>query len=324
MTSDQRAKHLILADCIEALLCRNVSAGADVMAYIHGTYGPIDSEEIKALVENPDGGERETLVELIFFPDESVQVQLETVLAKHPCSSGDAADIAAELSKRNLSATVALDEAGQTLTVRVDRIVIDSILARLNIVYTLNADLDRAVGKWVPADRQNAVKVRLRNARFQPIGRQLDSVHRYIRAASRDDGFLDDLDFLLAFVQEIDPDSDLYDAMMRRKKRCWRQLNKFARFEERLRRTNMETLMLQGERFPYVDRSQMQHTIAAIDRIALAVYQKTEPIDAGHHASDSCVFGDGQDAADMFRRLTSANGRALRQMPSKPSRPQRR
>ena len=320
MTANLPAKHLVLADSIEALLCRDVAAGPDVMAYIHGTYGPIDSGEIKALVENPDSGERETLVELIFFPDESVQVQLETVLADHPCLSGDVAAIATELADRNLSATVTLGGTGQTLTIRVDRTVIESILTRLNIVYTLEADLNRTVTETVPADKQNAVKVRLRNARFEPAGGQRDFLHRYIRAACSDDEFLDDLDFLLAFMQEIDPDGDMYDAMMRRKKRCWRQLNKFARFEERLRRTNIETLLLQGERFPYVDRAQMHQTIAAIDRIALTVYQTTEPIEPVDQVSDSYASGDGRDAADMFRRLSTETGRPLRQVPSKPPR----
>ena len=71
-----------------------------------------------------------------------------------------------------------------------------------------------------------------------------------------------------------------------------------------MRKTNIETLLLQGERFPHIDRVQTMKSIAVIDRICLAVFGKTEPVEAVDGGSAGWEFRGAQDAAAMFRRLT--------------------
>ncbi len=189
MTVDTGKKCHVLADKIAELLCEKTQAGPDVMDYIDSTYGNPTFEEINALVEEQEGSERETLVELIFFPDESVQVQLEDLLEKHTCTPADVATIAAELADRKMSATVALGDTGRTLHVRVDRNVIDPYLTRLNIAHILDADLSRTIAEVLPADWHSAVKVRFRNSRLRPAGTVLDFLHRYFRQGGNG-GFL--------------------------------------------------------------------------------------------------------------------------------------
>jgi hypothetical protein len=294
-----------LADQIAELLCSQIHAGADVIEYIDGTYGNPDVEEIKALIEEPGGSERETLLELIFFPNEALQVEIEGVLQKHSFTAEDVATIAADLENRNLLATVALGETGRMMNVRLDRRVIDPFLTRLNIAYTPDEDLDRTLAEVFAADTCRSVRVRLRNARNQPAGRGGDFLHRYIRAMGHDPLFFEGLDFLLEFLQEIDSNADIFEAMMKKKRRCWRLLNQIAGAEEKLRKSNVEILLLLGERTPYIDKDRTQKTIAAIDRICLAVFGKTEAIEAMDASAADWEIRNAEDAAKMIRRLFS-------------------
>jgi hypothetical protein len=295
----------LLADQIAELLCSQIHAGSDVIEYIDSTYGNTDVEEIKAFIEEPGSSERETLLELIFFPNEPIQVRIEQVLEKHSFTSEDVATIAAELENRNLLASVALGDTGRALNVRLDRRVIDPFLTRLNITYTPDAVLHRTVAEVFAADTRRAVRVRLRNARNQPTGSGGEFLLRYIRAMGHDPFFFEGLDFLLAFLQEIGRDADVFEAMMKKKRRYWWLLNQTAGAEEKLRKSNVEILLLQGERTPYIDKDRTQKTIAAIDRICLAVFGKTEPVEVMHTSTSDWEIRSAEDAAAMIRRLFS-------------------
>ena len=279
MVAESDNKCHLLADKIAELLRNGIQAGPDVIDYINSTYGNPGVEEIKALIDQQGGSERETLVELLFFPDESLQLQLEEALQAHGYTTEDAATVAADLASRNLRAAVSLGDTGRTLNVRVDRGVVDPFLTRLNIDYTTDADLRRTSAEVFPADRRTKIGVRIRNARTRPAGRLLDFFLRYIRAMHADRFFFEDLDFLLAFMQAMDGDADVYESLTKEKRKCRRHLNKIESVENKLRKTNVETLLLQGGRYPYIDRNRTMKTIAAIDRICLAVFGKTESIE---------------------------------------------
>ena len=305
MTADAHNKCHLLADKIAELLRDRIRAGPDVMDYIDSTYGNPSVAEIKALINEQGGSERETLVELLFFPDTSVQLQLEELLQTQGYTTEDVATVAADLADRNLTANLTLGDTGQGLKVRVDRTVVGPFLTRLNIDYIPDAALRRTVAEVFPADRRSAVAVRLRNARTRPTGGLLDLILRWFRAMHDDRFFFEDLDFLLAFMQENDGDAEIYQTLMNAKKKCWRHLNKAENLEKKRRKTNVETLLLQGGRYPYIDRDRTLKTIAAIDRICLAVFGKTESVESAGRAENGWEISGAGDAAAMIRLLSS-------------------
>ena len=305
MAAESNQTCQLLADQIADLLCGKIQAGPDVIDYINGTCGDPTFEEIKALIEEPGGSERETLVELIFFPDESIQLQIEKVLERKPITSEAEAAIAADLENRSLLAAVALEDSGRTLSIRVDRGIIDPFLKRLNIAYIPDADMDRTLAEELSPEDRRAVRVRLRNARTRLTGRVGEFLHRYIRAVGDDGFFFEGLDFLLEFLEEIDSDADIFEAMMKKNRKCRQLLNQVAGVEEKFRKSNFEILFLLGERYPYIDRDRTLKTVAAIDRICLSVFGRTEAVEALEQSADGWEIRGAEDAAAMIRRLSS-------------------
>ena len=305
MAAETPNKRRILSDTLAQILSSGIRAGTDVVAYINSTYDYPSIDEIRTIIERRDGSDSESLVELIFFPDHSIQLQLEKVLEKHTYTPDDVAAVAADLAGRNIMARIALVESGRMLHLLVDRSIIDPFLSRLNMTYALDADLCRTIEEVVPKDVQRAVRIRLRNAQARPSGHKRDFVARYLRAVGDDPFIFEGLDFLLEFIREIGPDADIYEAMMRKKRRCWQHLNRYVEIEGKLSGSNMEIQLLRGERFPHIDRERMLKTISTIDRICLAVFGKTETIAAASDSADSLQIDDEMDAAALIRRLCS-------------------
>ncbi len=304
MTAASNHRCDLLTEKIAELLRSGIQAGPDVMEYIDSTCGNPTVEEIKALIEEQGGSERETLVELIFFPDEEIQVQLEKILEQQVYTAEDAAAICGQLASRNLSATVALADTGRTLSVQVDRSVVDPFVNRLNIDFTLDADLNRTVEEAFPADDRRAVRVRLRNARMRPSGNLREVLLRCIRAMGDGRLCFEELDFLLEFLQEPCGDAGFFEAMMKKKRRCSQHLHRVEGIEKKRRQNNFETLLLQGERYPYIDRGRTLKTIAAIDRICLAVFGRTETVETVDESDTNWEVRGAEDAARMFRLLS--------------------
>lgn len=302
MADDPTEKCLVLADRIAGLLGEEICVGPHVVEYINSTYGNPVFEEIRTLIEEQGGSDRESLLELIFFPDEAVQVQLEQVLERHSYTTEDVAVIAADLAARNIRAFVSIDRTAPALHLRVDRAVIDPFLTRLNIDYSLPSGLNRSLAKIQPVEKRRAVRVRLRNHRTRPTGGLLAFFGRCIRETCTHRYFFQGLDFLLQFVQETDSGADIYEALMRKKRRCRRLLNKIDDAQQKLQKSNVETLLLQGGRIPYIDRRRALETIAAIDRISLAVFGRTESLEPAVPGTDLEIRG-ADDAAAMIRML---------------------
>lgn len=294
-----------LADTIAEILSEKIQAGPDVVEYIDSIVGDADIEQVQSLIKDNNSTERESLVELIFFPDTAIQVQLEEMLPANGCTSAGVAAVAAELASRNITATVPLGDTGRALDVRVDRTVIDPFLTRLNLDYAADAELDRTMAEVLPVSQRLEAKVRFRNAQIQPAGRLRDFLQRYMRAMCKDSFFFEGLDFLLAFVQETGGSVEMYEALTAKKRNCWRHLKKSEGIEDRIRKTNVETMLLQGERLPYIDRTRMLRTIAAVDRICLAVYGRTEVIESIDSNDSDWEIRDREDAVEMIRRLSS-------------------
>ena len=118
-----------------------------------------------------------------------------------------------------------------------------------------------------------------------------------------DDQLLACLDFMLNFLEDIEDDADVYVALMNRRRTGWQLLQKSAQFEEKLKKDNIETLMLRGERAPHVSKEELLKTIALIERIGLAVFDRLDPLDFGLLESADFAFQSDADLGEIIRRM---------------------
>jgi hypothetical protein len=253
-----------------------LTVGEDGLHFIDSTLSNPTSKEIAAILQDERHPERDSLLDLIFYPDLDLQIGLENLLKGRSCSEKDYRSLRSALGDAFLTTVIHFADGRESISVTASQRLIDAFLQRLNLTRDVSGRILQAVEKTVSqADRPMAV-VRLRNARRVSEENALGFLGRYIERMYPDPMFWDGLDFTLSFLEQVGADTDIYEALMLRKMRCLHTLKEIDRYEDKRRSDNIETLMLRGERFPHADRQEVTQSIAIIDRIAMAIYGKTD------------------------------------------------
>lgn len=297
-------RHRRLVVKIEQLLRAGIEVGPDLLGYIDATFSNPSVKNLEGIVADESDPEREGLLELIFFPDEPMQQKLEELLPEEGgLEQGDVDAVAAELSACRIQTALVFSGRRGRLAVDFSPGLVTTFLQRLNLTRRIEPRLAIAISTLVaPVDRI-AVRVKLRNTR-KPMGDgKIRFLCDFLAQLGRDDQLLACLDFTLSFLEDIEDGADVYAALMNRRRISWLLLRKSAQFEEKLKRDNIETLMLRGERAPHVSKEELLKTIALIERISLAVFDRIDPLDYGVRESADYAFGSDADLSEIIRRM---------------------
>jgi hypothetical protein len=250
------------------------------LAYIETALFPPAADRLIAFLTDESDCERDSLLDLIFSPDQSLQVDLEPLLASAGFSCEDEAAVYDRLMARSICAPVTLPDGRPLAGVRVPDLVKSQYLARLNITWQPDPRVASAIESGVSAQLRPTVMVRLRNAGLRlPSGARVFMCRFFERMADSDPDYLDGLDLVLAILETAGQEADAYDLLADRKRCLFRGLQQIRRFETLLRQSNMETLMLHGIRAPHASPGELMHHMRLIDLICFSIFGKTETIE---------------------------------------------
>jgi len=275
---DGEERDLKGAEKIEEVFQKGFSLDSKVLHYIDSTFSHPSATEIEKILTGESDFEKETLLKLIFFPDESIQILLEEFLEEADIREEDVDRISGYLSAREIQTKIIFPDERGTIKVIVPPVVLIEFIDHLNMHKKLHGKLDAAV-KCIAGDRSRTLaKVKIRNARKEFAGKRLDFLcHYFEKMGSEEESIFDDcLESAIEILQETDDGSDIYHALCIKKAACFQSLLCAERFEEQLQKNNIETLLLQGVRPVSVDKDAVLRKMEIIDRICLAVFGKTE------------------------------------------------
>jgi hypothetical protein len=251
----------------------------DVLSYIDSALFLRDTDSLIDFITDETDCERDTLLDLIFSPDETVQADLEPLLESYDFSSKDEVVIENRLFSTQILAPIQLPDNSILATISVPEEITTHYLKRLNIANQLDPQLRMSIENGVSAKRCPVVKVMMRNAGLRPHGHQLLFLRRLFERLEDDHpDYLECLALILKVLGDAKGTEDVYDLLAEQKRSLFRSLKRLDRFETLLSRSNMETLMLQGIRAPHFSRRELVQEMTLIDRICFAVFGKTEII----------------------------------------------
>lgn len=313
----QAANRIIrLADTLTAIFREGFTLNADARHYVESTLAVSGPEAIGAVLGDDTDCEKDSLVELIFFPDEAQQCRLEALLEKEDFQPTDERAVLDRLYAKPQETRVFYPPAQDPLLLAVPRDAAAKFIARVRIGKKLDARLIAAIDRSLPeaagvvpaaAPAWNAarVKVTLRNARFTATDKRVDFLSRFfekIPSTSWDFGRC--LRFLLDFLDALPEDGDLYPALMDKKRVYFSNRQRAERLERLLAQNNMETLMLQGVRIPHISITECVKAMGIIDRISRAVFGKTEFFDPIGDPSGQPNYLVVEDIEDFIQRTS--------------------
>lgn len=258
-----------------------LKAGGDltekILAFIETSFPLSDSEHLASFLNDDEDCERDTLLDLIFYPDQAAQIDLEPLLETARFTGDDEQKIMDRLLAHAIEAPIRMPDKRELTCIRLPEFVKSRYLERLNIVWQSHSDVVAAIDTGVSDSLRSIVKVRLRNTGLRLENGQALFLSRFF--TRMDDGhpdYLSCLELVLSLLDEKNAAARVYDLLVDCKRTCFRSLLQARRFESLLRRSNMETLMLQGIRAPQESPDELIRRMALIDHICYGIYGRTE------------------------------------------------
>ncbi len=275
MIKDEPAdkKCFLLAEKIEQIFTDGFVLSDDIMHYIDSTFSNPSINELEEIINDEHNCERDSLIELLFFPDESMQIKLEEFLESEDFKKEDEEKVLSYILDKKLLTTIRFPESEDSLKFFLPKSSAMQFLSRLNISRKLNKRLIKATDEFVFDKCRTAVKVRLRNARVEFTENKIMFLRSFFEKLKVEDNyFFKCLDFMLDFFDRLKDDSNILQSLLDSKELYFQNLQKAVKFEEMLNKNNIETLISRGVRIPHISKEDAMHNIVIIDTIILAVY----------------------------------------------------
>jgi hypothetical protein len=275
----------LLADKILEILDEGILLSAEVIQYIDSTFSNPTIEELKNILQDDSNCEKDSLVELLFFPDEKIQLELEEFLEDNRFEQEDEKKVLDYLCQKPLLIVFHFADERGAFNLAIPEATAHQFVKRLNISKQIDRSLISTITKKVGENHKNRFTVRIRNSRFVITDKALWLLSTFIDKWDTQTGeALKCIDFILFFLEELEEDADIFEALMKKKRFYLRHLKRTEKFEEQLLTTNVETLMLRGKIPAFIDKKEAREKMEIIDRISQTVYGKTqyfEPLRGG-------------------------------------------
>jgi len=264
-----------LAQQIQTCLIGEIHPEPDVRHFIDSTFAHPSRRELESILKDPDNCEQDTLLELIFFPGQDIQVLLENLIEEIRFQQHDEEVILGMVMEKKPVATLCYPRGNPPIRFTIPEHAARQFISRLNIHKQINSSLLQAICQSLPLDHQVPAKVMIRNARFVCQ----DSKTAFLEAFVRNmpfipDNFWEHLEFVLQFLETRQDDTPLKEALAYRKRQYQKNILKAEQFERQRGNRNVETMILQGVRIPHFDSQGDMQKIALIDTVSLALYGK--------------------------------------------------
>jgi hypothetical protein len=296
--------HQQIAEKIIDILRDGLGISADTQHYIDSTFSHPTIEALDALLQDETSCETDSLMELLFYPDESVQMQLEDLLAGAQLQNEDEQAIRARVCSQPFQTRFRFRDGRGTLKMAVSPTHVDVFLEHLNLARPLDPKISTAIEQHVRPGLQTCCKVRLRNAKPVTPAYKISFLESFFEKTElADEPFFEYLDFVLSFLGDLRSETDIFEALMNYKKLYFQGLQKAAKLDQQIAKHNVETLLLSGTRLAFMDKADAHKKIQMIDRISLTVFGKTDFFDMMPADGQSITLEGPADIDKLIQKL---------------------
>ena len=303
MNPEEKCSHL--ADEIRNILGNGITLGSEVIHYIDSTFSNPSTAELQSILHDDSNCEKDSLMELLMFPDETMQLQLELLLERIRFKKGDEKFVLDKLLQDPVRVTIRFPTDREAMRLIVTEEVAGQFISRLNISRHLSPDLLAALSLYDDKNISKRIKVKIRNSRFSFSGGKNEFLGLFFeKFDSRDNDLFECLEFIVGFLEDLKQTTDIYQALMAKKKFYFISLQKAKQLETQLQKHNMETLLAQGKRVVLIDQKDARKNMRIIDRISRAIYGKTEFLEPFNEGAEYLELSPDQNVQDIIRTLS--------------------
>ncbi|MBU1000983.1 MAG: hypothetical protein KKE73_00495 [Proteobacteria bacterium] len=269
----------------------------EVLRFAEDALGLADSWQWNTVFNDPGDPHREMLVELLLFPDSGMMQTLESLLVGEHGTDAEAAALTDALIGKPACFLLPQGEALRFLLSAADARL---LVRRLRLTRSTPVHVQAAL-EGLSEEVILVARLRLRRARFTWNARAGHFMRALIASLGLHPIFPELLDYSCLFLEAEDEGDDLAAAMVRRRQEAELHLKNHQAFQERLAKSNFETMHLAGDQAPHVEPTALVREIRALDMICPAVFGR--PAVSGRMDRNLGQFAGAQGVRDLLRLL---------------------
>jgi hypothetical protein len=267
-----------LAAAIVDILEQGLPQDDAVVHFISSTHGDLSPAALAALVADPDDPQAASLLELLLFPGPAVALALEDALEHAALIASDLPALAAAVAARSPRATAVLP-GGSRLPLPVSPEHLGRLIDRLAPQRTLPAGLRAQLEARVPqAARSLAVAARQTGPSWTPAATAFATTFLAQMPVDPDPApAVATVRFVLRFLADLRQGSLPLPALFARRSQLAAQLRRAAQQDEALAKSNYETLMMGGNRLPYLHAPDIARELGLADAVIVTMTGRPAP-----------------------------------------------
>ena len=294
---------IALARWFDEVLAQGVVLSQAVEDYVSGTFGCCD---LASILETADSSEIDSLLELLFYPDLDMQVRFESRWGRERFNRQALETVIDLANATPMVSTIANPSDGNSVQIEVPPFVIEAFIRRFNIVWHPTSDLQTCLNQHSRHRHFIRICVHLRHARVDWHANRVRLIERFMANMPETAEDLEtDLIFLLEILPEFAPHGDPFDFLAAKKFSYFQSLCKAEDFERQRLASNMEIMMLQGNRAAHGSISQWRLLMRQVDRICQALFGRTRFFQRPSSRSIDLTEGNTENHIDeVMRRLS--------------------
>ncbi len=297
-------KRDLLVQDIEDILQQGLPVDSGVQHYIDSTFSNPTLQELEGIILDDVNPDRDALLELLFFPDEDIKIRIETLLQNESLDSTVEEELISSIAAQKKTVTFYFKSDG-AFSLPMPEAAVRQFVYRLNLSSPLDKRLTAAIDRHVQDDLRAIVKVRLRGRVKNPQDDKiafLCDFFKKMRSQSR--LFLNSLNFIIHFLNELNTIDKIYDDLVNRKWFLFQNIQKSKMLEQKLQKSNIETLMMQGIRLTGIDMADTRLKMEVIDCICRTMFGKTEYFASMGEQAESAQFDQNDEMDDIIKKIS--------------------
>ena len=270
----ENAFHRSIADYIRDVLKKGFLLSSDTIRFIAATWDVPehlwieDFQAAMALLDDPD-----TLIDLIVYPDETIQMGLEPILMHPGAIVPDERAVIRQLARYCPPATIILPDHAGTISLTPEDFFLARFVKRLRVEKIIPTSFSDSFPSAYPPEIRYRFFARIRHSRIDYTPDRMAFLSRYGEMFPESHPeFWDGLSFVLEFLTEIPHALDMETALINRRKVLSHHIHRKKAMDDHLTRVNMETFLLTGNRVHGIDVAQATRQITVIRSILYHLY----------------------------------------------------
>ena len=255
-------------------LCQDKNLDISHRSFLSSLWGVSSNNEIYDFLCN-EPQEAMPFFDLLFFPDESIQLKIEPLLNSNPISYTTQSYLIDKLSSNLMTANIILDDSTK-FSWQIDPMIIKNFVSRLNLTQKIPENIKKIFNN--DDNFQWNLYVLLRSNNIIWTDECCEFIEKIIRSFFKDKELFGILTSMLKFCAECGYKGDFFDQLKKRKRQHVQNLHRHKHSQNLHERHSKEFLNSSGIRPVHVDVKKTNISIQIIDKVLNESFLTTECI----------------------------------------------